>query len=112
VLAITTVEKENRNKADRTPIDAWGGDNDKWNQITQAISQWKFLKSKVDRFYTTEEDLDKRDFISSQLNDTRYISCLAQGYLEQLGCDVNVTKGFVVSEMRHQWVNSGLSVLR
>jgi hypothetical protein len=21
----------------------------------------------------------------------------------QLGCDVNVTKGFVVSEMRHQW---------
>jgi CRISPR-associated endonuclease Csn1 len=96
-------EKENRNKADRTPIDAWGGDNDKWNQITQAISQWKFLKSKVDRFYTTKEDLDKRDFISSQLNDTRYISCLAQGYLEQLGCDVNVTKGFVVSEMRHQW---------
>jgi CRISPR/Cas system Type II protein with McrA/HNH and RuvC-like nuclease domain len=46
---------ENRNKADRTPIDAWGGDNDKWNQITQAISQWKFLKSKVDRFYMKEE---------------------------------------------------------
>jgi CRISPR-associated endonuclease Csn1 len=87
-------EKENRNKADRTPIDAWGGDNDKWNQITQAISQWKFLKSKVDRFYTTEEDLDKRDFISSQLTDTRYISRLAQEYLCQLGCDVNVTKGF------------------
>jgi hypothetical protein len=28
---------------------------------------------------------------------------LAQEYLRQLGCDVNVTKGFVVSEMRHQW---------
>jgi CRISPR-associated endonuclease Csn1 len=27
-------EKENRNKADRTPIDAWGGDNDKWNPIS------------------------------------------------------------------------------
>jgi hypothetical protein len=47
-------------------LDAWGGDNDKWNQITQAISQWKFLKSKVDRFYTTKEDLDKRDFIWSK----------------------------------------------
>jgi CRISPR/Cas system Type II protein with McrA/HNH and RuvC-like nuclease domain len=60
-----------------------------------AISPWKFLKSKVDRFYTTKEDLDKRDFISSQLTDTRYISRLAQEYLCQLGCDVNVTKGFV-----------------
>ena len=96
-------EKENRNKADRTPIDAWGGDNDKWNQITQAISQWKFLKSKVDRFYMTEKDLKERYFIFSQLTDTRYISRLAQEYLRQLGCDVNVTKGFVVSEMRHQW---------
>jgi CRISPR-associated endonuclease Csn1 len=65
-------EGENRNKADRTPIDAWGGDNDKWNQITQAISQWKFLKSKVDRFYMTEKDLKERYFISSQLTDTRY----------------------------------------
>jgi hypothetical protein len=45
----------------------------------------------------------ERDFISSQLTDTRYISRLAQEYLCQLGCDVNVTKGFVVSEMRHQW---------
>jgi surfactin synthase thioesterase subunit len=40
------------------PIDAWGGDNDKWNQITRAISQWKFLKSKVDRFYMKEEELN------------------------------------------------------
>lgn len=97
-------EKDNRNKADRTPIDAWGGDNDRWNQITQAISRWdKSLKSKVTRFYTKEEDLGERDFISSQLNDTRYISRLAQDYMRELGCDVNVTKGFVVSQIRHQW---------
>jgi len=97
-------EKENRNKADRTPIDTWGGDNDRWNQITQAISRWdKFLKSKIDRFYMQEEDLKERDFISSQLNDTRYISRLAQDYMRELGCDVNVTKGFVVSKIRHQW---------
>ncbi|WP_428095655.1 type II CRISPR RNA-guided endonuclease Cas9, partial [Candidatus Thioglobus sp.] len=73
-------EKENRNKADRAPIDAWGNDEDKWNQITQAISHWdKSLKSKVSRFYMKDEQLKKRDFISSQLNDTRYISRLAQG---------------------------------
>ncbi len=96
-------EKENRNKSDKTPIDAWGNE-EKWNQITQAISRWdKSLKSKVARFYTKEADLQKRDFINSQLNDTRYISRLAQNYMRELGCDVNITKGFVVSEIRHQW---------
>ena len=97
-------EKENRNKADRTPIDAWGNDENKWHQITQAISRWdKSLKSKISRFYVKDEELKKRDFISSQLNDTRYISRLAQDYMHQLGCNVNVTKGFVVSQIRHQW---------
>ncbi len=96
-------EKENRNKGDRTPIDAWGNDEEKWNQITQAISRWQYLDSKVKRFYTKEEDLQKRDFISSQLNDTRYISRLAQDYLRQIGCEVSVTKGAVVAKIRHQW---------
>ena len=95
---------ENRNKSDRTPVDAWGDNNDKWNQIKQAISRWdKSLESKKARFYQTEEDLQNRDFISNQLNDTRYISKVAQEYVRQLGCDVSVTKGFVVSEIRHQW---------
>jgi len=94
---------ENRNKGDRTPKDAWGTNETKWNQITQAISCWKGLDSKVNRFSQTEADLQKRDFISSQLNDTRYISKLAIDYVKQLGCDVSVTKGFVVSQMRHQW---------
>jgi CRISPR-associated endonuclease Csn1 len=94
---------ENRGKGDRTPVDAWGGNKTKWNQITQAISQWKGLDSKVSRFYQTEADLQKRDFISSQLNDTRYIAKLAQEYVKQLGCDVSVTKGYVVSKIRHQW---------
>lgn len=94
---------ENRIKGDRTPIDAWRGNAEKWNQMTQAIGKWKGLESKVNRFYQTEEDLQKRDFISSQLNDTRYIAKLAQEYVKQLGCDVSVTKGFVVSQIRHQW---------
>ena len=95
---------ENRHKGDRTPIDAWGGDDEKWNQITQSIRRWnKSLKSKIARFYQTESDLEKRDFIESQLNDTRYISSLAKDYMCQLGCDVSVTKGLVVSEIRHQW---------
>ena len=95
---------ENRDKGDRTPRDAWGMETEKWNQITQAISKWdKSLKSKVARFFQIDSDLQKRDFIENQLNDTRYISRLAQGYVQQLGCDVSVTKGIVVSKIRHQW---------
>jgi len=96
---------ENRNKADRTPKDAWSGNMEKWLQITQAISKWKGVDSKVKRFHQTEEDLQKRDFISSQLNDTRYISKLALDYMAELvgQSNVSVTKGFVVSQIRHQW---------
>ena len=94
---------ENRTKGDRTPRDAWGGNDEKWTQITQAISHWKGVDSKVNRFSQTETDLQTRDFISSQLNDTRYIAKLALEYMKHLGCDVSVTKGFVVSQIRHQW---------
>jgi CRISPR-associated endonuclease Csn1 len=94
---------ENRKKGDLTPKDAWSGNDEKWTQITQAISVWKGLDSKVARFYQTEEELQQRDFISTQLNDTRYFSRLALEYVKQLGCDVSVTKGHVVSKIHHQW---------
>ena len=96
---------ENRNKGQRTPVDAFGGNEEKWNQITQAISRWdkRKLRSKIDRFYTTESQLTKRDFISSQLNDTRYISRVALEYLKPLGADINTCKGITTSWLRHMW---------
>ncbi len=96
---------ENKYKGQRTPIDAFGGSEDKWVQITQSLKAWEKgqLESKVDRFYMTAEDVLDRDFISSQLNDTRYISTLALGYLQQLGSDITTTKGFIVSWLRKQW---------
>jgi len=95
---------ENRYKAQRTPIDAFGGNAAKWEQITQSINRWKKgLKSKRDRFYQTAADVKKRDFINSQLNDTRYISKVALGYLAQLGVDITTCKGSTTSWVRHQW---------
>lgn len=94
--------KENRNKHQRTPIDAFSGEQ--WNQITQAISRWdKSLKSKRDRFFTHTAELQKRDFISNQLNDTRYISKVAQEYLKQMGADISVSKGATTAWLRHIW---------
>jgi CRISPR-associated endonuclease Csn1 len=95
---------ENRFKGQKTPIDAFGGNADKWNQITHAINKWeRSLKSKKARFFTTFADLQKRDFISTQLNDTRYIGQLAQTYLAELGADISVSKGITTAWLRHQW---------
>ncbi len=94
---------ENRYKGDRTPKDTWGEQEDKWNQITQSIAKWKGLDNKKARFYKTEKDLQDRDFISNQLNDTRYISKLAISYLKTLGCDVSTSKGVTTAWLRHQW---------
>jgi len=94
--------RENRVKGQRTPIDAFNGEQ--WEQIVQRIARWdRGLKSKKNRFYMTAADVQKRDFISSQLNDTRYISTVALKYLKPLGADINVTKGIMTSWLRHQW---------
>ena len=101
---------ENRTKGQRTPIDAFEADNDKWDQIQARIGKWdKALHAKRQRFYQHENQLEK-DFISSQLNDTRYISKLALDYLEKLGSKVTTTKGVMTSWLRHHWgLNSLLS---
>lgn len=99
---VVCLAEENRYKGQRTPIDAFSGD--KWLQISQRISRWHGgLKSKKNRFFMTAKDVQERGFISSQLNDTRYISRVAHDYLKQLGADINVTKGIMTSWLRHQW---------
>ncbi len=106
---------ENRVKERKTPIEAWGNDEEKWNQITQRIERfypdrpWKKYRKnathpKKKQFSMCQEDISKKyGMASSQLNDTRYISRLAQNYMRELGCDVSVTKGSIVAEVRSQW---------
>ena len=96
--------EENRDKRNRTPMDAFGSNEDKWNQITQTISRWgKSLKSKRERFYKREADLQERDFINSQLTDTRYISREASRYLSTLGVEVTFPKAAFTGWLRRQW---------
>ena len=96
--------RENRYKGQRTPIDAYGGDEEKWNQIAQSLSHWASkLKGKRNRFYMTADDVQQRDFISSQLNDTRYISKVALEYLEPLGVEITTCKGATTAQVRHWW---------
>ena len=95
---------ENRQKEQRTPIDAFGNNTKKWEQISQALSRWnKKLNSKKNRFYMKKADVQKRDFINSQLNDTRYISRVALEYLSSICSDISTSKGVTTSWLRHQW---------
>lgn len=94
----------NRNKGQRTPVDAFGSNPEKWEQIKQSLFDWsKGLKSKQARFFMTAAEVQNRDFISSQLNDTRYISKLSLEYLKTLGADVTTCKGVTTSQVRHWW---------
>lgn len=94
---------ENRYKGKRTPYDVFGG-SDRWEQIVQSISRWpKTLISKRNRFFMSEKDLEERDFISNQLNDTRYICREAQSYLGVLGSDITVSKGMTTALLRRMW---------
>ena len=96
--------EENRAKGNRTPTDAFSNNENKWNQITQTISRWNNkLKFKRDRFYKREANLSDRDFISSQLNDTRYISREAGTYLKSLGVVVTFPKAAFTSLLRRKW---------
>ena len=111
---------ENRYKGQKTPIEAWGNDEEKWHQITQRIEgfypdrQWKkYRKSKTHpkkkQFLMRQADIDNKYGMSaSQLNDTRYISKLAQDYLGQLDCVISTTKGAIVAEVRHLWYFNNL----
>ncbi|MDE0401415.1 MAG: type II CRISPR RNA-guided endonuclease Cas9 [Candidatus Poribacteria bacterium] len=106
---VICLSSENQLKGQRTPKEAYGGDQEEWEQIEQRINSWysKNLATKRNAFYKTSGDLDK-DFIGSQLTDTRYISREALHYLKTLGVDVSIVKGQVTSWLRHIWGLNGL----
>jgi len=101
---VVCIAQENQTKGQRTPRESFESDKEKWEQIEAAISRWytKDLSGKRNAFYKNTDDLDK-DFIGSQLTDTRYISREALHYLKTLGVEVSTVKGQVTSWLRHIW---------
>ncbi|RKY25027.1 MAG: type II CRISPR RNA-guided endonuclease Cas9, partial [Planctomycetota bacterium] len=73
---------ENRNvKRNYTPYEAYGRDEEKWNQILHRVKNFRGRAGnlKLERFQVKEAKFE--DFASQQLNDTRYASKLAKKYL-------------------------------
>lgn len=92
---------ENLRKGNRTPLKAYGADEQRWGEITQNIKHLRQKnEGKYSRFFMKElpDDLPSR-----YLNDTRYISREAGDYLRAICKNVNVTKGGITAILRREW---------
>jgi CRISPR-associated endonuclease Csn1 len=96
--------KRNQEKGDRTPYQFFKSDAKGW-EVAKERAKKIFAKKnyqKYKRFISkTNPDLD--DFISRQLNDTRYICREAAEFVKPVCHKVSVLSGGVTSELRHLW---------
>ena len=106
---------ENRAKGEKTPYEYYHAKGEaKWEHIKgQALNCFKNKKNypnayqKFKQFVKVKHD---DDFISRQLNDTRYISREAKGYMSKICSNVQVAPGQMTANIRHKWgLNSILS---
>ncbi len=99
---------ENRAKGDLTPYEFYGKQGEqKWNDIKlQALSCFKNKAHYPNAYYKFKQFVKQKhdsDFISRQLNDTRYISKEAKNYLSKICNNVMVAPGQMTSNLRHHW---------
>ena len=86
-------------KQNRTPFEIFES-NEK--ELLEVLARVKDLPwSKRRKFEQKEINTD--DFVSRQLNDTRYISLEVKDFVAKLGIPVDVSKGAATSELRWQW---------
>jgi CRISPR-associated endonuclease Csn1 len=99
---------ENRAKGNRTPFEFYNTQGDeKWEAIKlQALSCFK-TKANYPNCYNKFKHFVKKkhdeDFVSRQLNDTRYISKEAKNYLSKICANVLVAPGQLTATLRHYW---------
>lgn len=105
--------KCNQNKKNQTPHEWLHSDEKKWNQFKQFISCESSM-GKRKRQYLLKENFDEnseKEFVSRNLNDTRYMSKAIKTYCENhwlFSHDddklrVQVRSGKLTSALRHQW---------
>jgi len=110
---IISMRIANRVKGQKTPYEAFASSPDgfNWPEIAARAANlpnnksWRFGPDAMERY-----DNEERDFLSRQLNETRYLSRLAKTYLLRTGADVWVTPGRLTSDLRWTWgLNSVLA---
>lgn len=97
--------KENARKGKLTPYELYSNDLQKYEEVLARAKKLPYAKFK--RF--TIRDLNSMDdFVSQQLNETRYIARQAVAFLSQLGVRVEPVKGGTTALLRHAWGIEGL----
>ncbi|GAB4196414.1 MAG: hypothetical protein Tsb002_29690 [Wenzhouxiangellaceae bacterium] len=96
--------EENRKKGNLTPYEHYQG-KPQFEEIQQRIKSLPYNKRR--RFWM--EQIDEEEFVSQQLNETRYIARKAHEYLQQLDCKVEpVNSGQLTALLRRAWNLNGL----
>jgi CRISPR-associated endonuclease Csn1 len=100
---------ENRAKGDKTPYEFYfeGQGEQKWEQVkAQALTCFKNkpnYSNSYAKFKQFVKQKHESDFISRQLNDTRYISKEAKNYLSKVCENVQVSPGQMTANLRQKW---------
>lgn len=111
----------NRAKGKRTPYEYFNQDfgPDKWEEVKERAIKLFYDSRDPKKYFPHRYQKYKRfiakqfddDFVSRQLNDTRYISREASNYLKRICKEVIVSPGHATSILRHYWgLNSILSI--
>lgn len=102
---VVAMASANREKANRTPFEAWGHDIDRYERILRRAEilpeakRWRFEEGAMDRWRSEDRWLDR------QLNETSYLSRLVSEYLE-VAVPHNriwVTPGRMTAKLRRDW---------
>lgn len=96
----------NRLKGNKTPYEYAMATGKDWQTIKDNI--FKVLPYKKAKRFIAEELPDAEQFISRQLNDTRYIAKFAKEYLKYVCKDVRITQGGVTAYLRNLWGLNGI----
>lgn len=65
---------ENQNKGNRTPFEYFGADSKKWNDFVARANLIKNIKKRRNLLKEVISEDDQKEFISRNINDTRYMS--------------------------------------
>ncbi|OOZ39137.1 type II CRISPR RNA-guided endonuclease Cas9 [Solemya pervernicosa gill symbiont] len=97
--------KENADKGNLTPAEYYSKNEVRYKEVLARAKNLPYPKFK--RFALDAiKDLD--EFVSQQLNETRYIARQAIAFLSQLGVKVEPVKGGTTALLRHAWGIGGL----
>ncbi|HUV62850.1 MAG TPA: type II CRISPR RNA-guided endonuclease Cas9 [Sedimentisphaerales bacterium] len=90
---------ESNAKSNKVPYEAYGHDEEEYEQIKQRIACLPWPK----RRKFLQKEIHQDECINRELNDNRYINREVVKYVRQLGVPVSGTRGRTTGELRHQW---------